>query len=357
VYLDSNLYDKVVGYNRGLLFSANEKGLVKFCGSHVTEDELAAIPEKKAQKRRALVALLEQLPEMVLSTPAVFDFSRLDRSTFGDERSVAIYDQLKDRYGPRDAIHVATAQAAGCDYFVTEDAQLRRGVRALALSMKPCSYADLVSLLGILLYEKPPVYRYLTDEELEYLLPMACAHSPDKIVRIRGHFPRVAGARLEHGIAAPDGEQFKLTLEAAKSDMLRGVHLATDLFLVLNGSRRGRQVALFFGEEEPVEYEARWKGDGGDSVFGGKGTEYIVECHSKEGMLWLWNVCAYYSQGVRLIRGKEMFCGMLVEEVPNGYRYRCNDIQSDDDYDDVIFRIERIGNRGPHTHSSRTPTR
>src|SRR6266705_223428 len=127
VYLDSNLYDRVVGYNRGPLFSANEKRLVQFCGSHVTVAELAATPEKKAQKRRALVALLEQLPEMVLSTPAVFDFSRLDRSTFGDERSVAIYDQLKDRYGPRDAIHVATAQAAGCDYFVTEDAQLRRG--------------------------------------------------------------------------------------------------------------------------------------------------------------------------------------------------------------------------------------
>lgn len=37
------------------------------------------------------------------------------------------------------------------------------------------------------------------------------------------------------------------------------------------------------------------------------------------------------------------FAGMLVEELLNGYRYRCNEGRDDDDYDDLVFRIERTG--------------
>lgn len=34
---------------------------------------------------------------------------------------------------------------------------------------------------------------------------------------------------------------------------------------------------------------------------------------------------------------------MIVEELPNGRRYRCNDGFADDDFDDLVFRLERIG--------------
>ena len=33
---------------------------------------------------------------------------------------------------------------------------------------------------------------------------------------------------------------------------------------------------------------------------------------------------------------------MIVEELPNGRRYRCNDGHPDDDFNDIVFRIERI---------------
>jgi hypothetical protein len=33
---------------------------------------------------------------------------------------------------------------------------------------------------------------------------------------------------------------------------------------------------------------------------------------------------------------------MIVEEIPNGRRYRCNDGEADDDFDDLIFRIEQV---------------
>lgn len=34
---------------------------------------------------------------------------------------------------------------------------------------------------------------------------------------------------------------------------------------------------------------------------------------------------------------------MIVEQLPNGRRYRCNDGFPDDDFDDIVFRIERLG--------------
>jgi len=33
---------------------------------------------------------------------------------------------------------------------------------------------------------------------------------------------------------------------------------------------------------------------------------------------------------------------MIVEEIPHGRRYRCNDGYADDDFDDIIFRLERL---------------
>jgi len=33
---------------------------------------------------------------------------------------------------------------------------------------------------------------------------------------------------------------------------------------------------------------------------------------------------------------------MIVEELENGRRYRCNDGKPDDDFDDIVFRIERV---------------
>jgi hypothetical protein len=33
---------------------------------------------------------------------------------------------------------------------------------------------------------------------------------------------------------------------------------------------------------------------------------------------------------------------MIVDELPDGRRYRCNDGFADDDLEDIIFRLERI---------------
>jgi hypothetical protein len=33
---------------------------------------------------------------------------------------------------------------------------------------------------------------------------------------------------------------------------------------------------------------------------------------------------------------------MIVESLPNGRRYRCNDGFADDDFNDIVFRLERV---------------
>jgi len=35
---------------------------------------------------------------------------------------------------------------------------------------------------------------------------------------------------------------------------------------------------------------------------------------------------------------------IIIEPVANGRRYRCNDGLADDDFDDIVFRLERFGN-------------
>lgn len=38
---------------------------------------------------------------------------------------------------------------------------------------------------------------------------------------------------------------------------------------------------------------------------------------------------------------------MIVEPTPSGRRYRCNDGLADDDFDDIVFRIERVDSKRP----------
>jgi hypothetical protein len=41
------------------------------------------------------------------------------------------------------------------------------------------------------------------------------------------------------------------------------------------------------------------------------------------------------------IEARRMGAGMIVEEIENGFRYHCNDGYRDEDFNDIVFRIER----------------
>jgi predicted nucleic acid-binding protein len=147
LYLDNNIYDLLEGAAEQLVLSVNASFKAKFFSTHVTEDELNRMPPEKAEKQRILSALVKRVSEDVPSIPALWDCSPFGRTRFGDDQAIAIYDALKERHGPRDAIHVATADNIGCDYFVTEDTDLRDDIGRQHLRMKAIPFAEMIALL------------------------------------------------------------------------------------------------------------------------------------------------------------------------------------------------------------------
>jgi hypothetical protein len=65
-----------------------------------------------------------------------------------------------------------------------------------------------------------------------------------------------------------------------------------------------------------------------------------VVCHTQDGHIHVWNV--WNNGSLRHgIDGQHGGAAMIVEEIDNGFRYRCNDGYPDNDLDDIVFRIER----------------
>jgi hypothetical protein len=112
--------------------------------------------------------------------------------------------------------------------------------------------------------------------------------------------------------------------ESVNSAWLQGVHLETDRSITVDRRKYKRGTTIFHNPDHP---------------------ELLIVPETKVGVLWVMNVWdqrpgdTYNNPGIVMLH--EMYCSMLVEELPRGYRYRCNEGRDDDDYDDLVFRIER----------------
>lgn len=113
-----------------------------------------------------------------------------------------------------------------------------------------------------------------------------------------------------------DGDLLMLTFESTSSPWRQGVWLKTDEYLVIN-QMQCPSVQL-------------WQ----DTAS----AEVLIECHTSDKRLHLYNI---WDRG-NGHESQSWTSGMLVEELPNGRRYRCNDIGFDTDFAKLIFRIERI---------------
>jgi hypothetical protein len=114
-----------------------------------------------------------------------------------------------------------------------------------------------------------------------------------------------------------DGEVVKVVFESVNSDRRQGIWLRTDRGLDVNG-QRCPSVSLWH-DTAPKEV--------------------LCKCHTSEGYLSVYNTYMD-STGVRMSQGAAS--GMLIEELENGRRYRCNDSGFETDFDRLVFRIERV---------------
>jgi hypothetical protein len=116
-----------------------------------------------------------------------------------------------------------------------------------------------------------------------------------------------------------DGDLIKLSFESTMSPWRQGVWLKTDECMVIN--------------QQQCPSAQLWQ----DTAT----TEVLIECHTIDKRLHLYNI---WDKG-KGYESQSWTSGMLVEELSNGRRYRCNDIGFDTDFTKLVFRIERIGHK------------
>lgn len=128
----------------------------------------------------------------------------------------------------------------------------------------------------------------------------------DKTLFITDRFPVANSARL------------RLYFEASNGEWRQGVVLRGDAELEVNGKVIGKHIVLWNDTAPPV-------------------IELGVRGNAET--LTVYNV---WDAGDGTIDARHNGAAMIIEEVPNGRRYRCNDGLADDDFDDIVFRIERV---------------
>jgi hypothetical protein len=65
---------------------------------------------------------------------------------------------------------------------------------------------------------------------------------------------------------------------------------------------------------------------------------YEVTCNNKKNVLHIYNVALVKNRQEYWTNG----CAMIVSEINNGYRFNCNDFQFNDDFNDIIFKVEYL---------------
>jgi hypothetical protein len=118
-------------------------------------------------------------------------------------------------------------------------------------------------------------------------------------------------------VRVKDGQVLKFTFERCHSEWRQGISLSTDGCFEVN-NQRGKRVVLWY-DTAPRE------------VF--------LTVHTKKGECSLMNV---WDHGDGVMHKGHNGAAMIVEELPSGRRYHCNDGFPDDDFDDLVFRLERV---------------
>jgi hypothetical protein len=112
------------------------------------------------------------------------------------------------------------------------------------------------------------------------------------------------------------GQRLKVTFESVNSDWRQGIVFDTDGSFDVVGKTIKRKIVL-------------WRDTAPEELH--------LVVHTKKGECLVRNV---WDVGNGVIQSWHNGAAMIVEELPSGRRYRCNDGLADDDFDDLVFRVE-----------------
>jgi hypothetical protein len=114
------------------------------------------------------------------------------------------------------------------------------------------------------------------------------------------------------------GEVLRVEIESTDSDWRQGVALSTDGDFVIDGRSVGGDIVLWTDTAPPV---------------------VLVRVASTTGECRVKNV---WDVGDGTVHSWHNGAAMTVDDTVAGRRYRCNDGHPDEDFDDLVFRIERF---------------
>ena len=152
VMLDSNALDPLLHTPRAFeaFDQAVKSGQLEILFTHITVDELAAIPD--LEKRRTLLNLLIALGRLIPTSGAVLDISRLNfyRVMSDDDQTFEPLRSGNVRHS-RDALIAHTALNERCALVTNEK---RLAARARELSIEVLTTAELLTEFGVI--PEPP---------------------------------------------------------------------------------------------------------------------------------------------------------------------------------------------------------
>jgi hypothetical protein len=123
---------------------------------------------------------------------------------------------------------------------------------------------------------------------------------------------------LEDDFPTDGCKRFKFVFESCNAEWRQGAYLSINGEFVVN-KQYFKDVVVFWQDTAPetifFELDARVKSVAVRNVW-----------DTGDGMMHFWHNGA----------------AIIVEPIPDGRRYRCNDGLADDDFDDIVFRIERV---------------
>lgn len=163
-----------------------------------------------------------------------------------------------------------------------------------------------------------------------------------------------------HQFPVADGQRVQVTIESYDSDwgglgqycFFEGVGLMIDKLIRVDDVSC-RFLVLWphsppWEQLQPPYYEVR-EIEAGHYIKKPRGTISLwlrrpfepveLTCTTRDGHIHVWNV--WNDGNVRhVIDGRRMGAGMIVKEIENGFRYYCNDGYPDEDFNDIVFKIE-----------------
>jgi len=132
-----------------------------------------------------------------------------------------------------------------------------------------------------------------------------------------------------------DGDKLRICIESSSSKYPQGITVDITGSCEVQGKvfKKGKGIRMLFWADaeliDPKNIEL--------TVF--TTTGYVVIYNIWE------QINQYIAGGLKESKSVEYWHGgaaMIVEEIENGRRYRCNDGTSDDDFDDIVFTVQKL---------------